>query len=85
MAQGQILAAVEVAPHEASGLSRQPSRKLATHHTDYVSPSELERAKYLRTRPPVYSFGAAIKSVHFTSVFFGSAVCTVLHTIVTDY
>ena len=86
MTQGQILAAVEVAPQEASDLSRQSSRKLATHHANYVSPSEFERAKYLRTCPPVYPFGAAIKSAHFTSVFFGSAVCmyNTAHLVCTD-
>ena len=33
-----------------------------------------ERAKCLRTRPPVYPFFIAIKSVHFTLVFFTRAL-----------
>ena len=50
-AQDQILAVVELLPHEALGLSRKPSRKLAAL---IVSHRNAECAKCLCTRSPVY-------------------------------
>ena len=47
MAQGQILALVEVAPHEALGLSRQPSRQLAA----------LIVSRYKQRTPPFAQLG----------------------------
>ena len=60
-----ICSSVKVVPHEAFWSVKTTIKK--TGHTDCLSS---ERAKCLRTHPPVYLLCVAIKSAHFTIVFF---------------
>ena len=70
-------AAVEILPHEVFGLSRKPLRKLAAlSDTDCLS---LERAKCLRTRPPVYHFAYSNKECAFCdNMYIICFVCIII-------